>query len=118
MPSIDTTNVAARTEQGTLVARIRCPKVSDFESPGILADLKPALAAHAGRLVVDLAEVTLISSAGLGMLIQLKRECDGAKGKLAICGVSEEIMGLFKLTNLHRMFTIKPDLAQAKSAVQ
>ena len=57
------------------------------------------------NLVIDLANVNYISSRGLGILVDIHKKCQ-KNGKLVICGVSSEVMSVFKLTVLHNYFIL------------
>ncbi len=57
------------------------------------------------RIVLDLSEVDFIDSSGLGALVSsLKAIGDG--GDLVVCGVSEAVMSLFRLTRMNRVFSM------------
>jgi len=58
------------------------------------------------HLVVDLADVTFIDSTGLGVLIGARRRVHGLHGSLSIVGARDEVMRVFEITGLHRVFDI------------
>lgn len=60
------------------------------------------------RLVVDLKEVSYISSAGFRTLLITARSVDQAKGKLVLCGVGGEVMRLFDIASFTELFTLAP----------
>lgn len=100
-----------------LVGRVVSSKVTEREAPIIEAELSGSAEDSAWRMVVDLTEVGMLASAGLGMLVTLHRKCRDNSGKMAICGVSEDILGALKLSRLDRMLVIKTDLEAAVKAV-
>jgi len=115
---LDNAHVSAKLVGGVCVARVRCPKIGDFEAPALRSDLE-ALAAKSGhRLVVDLQDVLLMGSSGIGTIISAKKFCDAGKGRLVLCNISDEIMGVLKISNLLKLFTIKPTLDDALGAVR
>ncbi len=89
-----------------LVAEILCSKVGDFEKDGLHADISGAAASAGWRVVIDLRHVLLVGSSGLGLLITLRKHAEAAKGKIAVCGVSPEILMSMKITNIDRMLKI------------
>lgn len=101
------------TTGNALVAEILCSKVSDFEKDGLYADITSAAGAAGWRLVIDLQHVMLVGSSGLGLLITLRKHADAAKGKIAVTGVSAEILMSMKITNIDRMLKIFPKLDDA-----
>ncbi len=65
------------------------------------------------KLVLDFSAVKFMSSQALGVLIQLKRAVDAVKGRIVIAGIRPELHKVFKLTNLHKLFTFHNELDKA-----
>ncbi len=63
-------------------------------------------------LIIDLSNVNYISSRGLGILVDIHKKCQ-KNGKLVLCGISEEVMSVFKLTVLNNYFIIVDDQEEA-----
>ena len=112
---IESTHLSAEFVNGVLVAAIRTEKVSDYESNIISAELKGALAKSKPRLVLDMSAVMLLSSAGIGMLLDLLRMCQSAGGKFAMCAMDEDVLGSLRVTKMDRLFNIRPDRTAALS---
>lgn len=111
--------VAVRRVGRAAVARVVREKISEHEADVVKADaLAAAAAPGAGhRLVLDLSEVQMITSAGLGAMISIERECKAAGGKVVLFGMSDELQALFRMTKLDRLFVVKPDEAAAVAVV-
>lgn len=111
--------VAVRRVGRAVVARVVREKISEHEAEVVRAEaLAAAGAPGAGhRLVLDLTEVQMITSAGLGAMIAIERDCKAAGGKVALFGLTDDLLGLFRMTKLDRLFAIKPDEAAAVAAV-
>lgn len=107
-----------RPGPGAAVARILREKVSEYEADIIRNEALAAIDAGSTRLALDLSEVQLLTSAGLGALITLDRECRARKGRLVLFGVSDQLLSLLKVTRLDRVFSIKPDEAAALAAAR
>jgi anti-sigma B factor antagonist len=90
-----------RCELLTVSGRVDSAHAPELET--ILIDL-----IEAGRrnLVVNLGDVTFISSAGLKALLtaQIKVRRRLPRGSVAISETSEELMGTFQLVGLDRLF--------------
>jgi anti-sigma B factor antagonist len=56
-------------------------------------------------IVLDLAAVDFIDSSGLVAIVSVLKMI-GPGGELVICGMSEEVMNLFRLTRMNRVFQI------------
>jgi anti-anti-sigma factor len=70
------------------------------------------------RLVIDLRDVTYISSAGFRTLLITARSVEQAKGKLALCGVGGEVKRLFDIASFTELFTILPNRDDAVAAAR
>ncbi len=65
------------------------------------------------KLVLEFTAVRFMSSQALGVLLQLKKAMDPLKGKIVIAGIRPELYKVFKITNLHKLFTFHDDLDKA-----
>jgi len=101
------------TSGAALVAEVLCSKVGDFEKDGLYADITGAAATTGWRVVLDLKQVLLVGSSGLGLLLTLRKQAEAAKGKIAVTGVSPEILMSMKITNIDRMLKIFPKIEDA-----
>lgn len=67
------------------------------------------------KIIVDFGKVHLLSSSALGVLITLKKKADAIHGQIVLCGIRPELMKVFTITHLHKMFEFRPDERQALS---
>jgi anti-sigma B factor antagonist len=68
---------------------------------------------HRGKIVLDFSNVEYLSSAALGKLITMDKKVKGAKGKLRLCNIRADILEVFKITRLDKLFTIFPNQEKA-----
>jgi anti-sigma B factor antagonist len=68
---------------------------------------------HKQKLIVDFSDVKFLSSQAIGVLLDLHQRVQAIKGTLLLCGVRKEIMKVFHITNLDRIFKFFPDDASA-----
>ncbi len=78
--------------------------------------LNTVIQSGSARLVIDLKEVSYISSAGFRTLLITARAVDPAKGKLALCGVGGEVKRLFDIASFTELFTILANRDDAVAA--
>lgn len=82
------------------------------------ADLRPLLDKvvedHPPRVVVDLSELRLIDSSGVGALVSLYKRVRAAGGSVSFIGVTSQPLVIFKLLRLDVVFEL--DLEQASAA--
>ena len=68
------------------------------------------------QAAAQLRAVQYMSSAMLGKLVQLHKRCKADKIKLKLCNISKNVMEVFEITKLNKLFEIKPDEAAALAA--
>jgi len=61
---------------------------------------------HAVKMVINFAKIKFLSSAVLGKLISLNKKVAAEKGRLAFCGINNDIMQVFKITRLDKLIPI------------
>lgn len=113
---IDNANLDTRLANGILIAHLRCQKIGDFEAAPLKSDIEKVAPQAGWKVIVDMKDVLLMGSSGIGMLVTTKKACDANKGRLIICGLSEEIYGVMKVSALTKLFTIKKDVAEAMAS--
>jgi anti-sigma B factor antagonist len=69
-------------------------------------------------ILLDFGNVEFLSSAALGKLITLDRKAKTHKGRLKLCGIRPEILEVFNVTKLNKVFDIRKDEAEAVAAFQ
>ncbi len=65
------------------------------------------------KLVLDFSKVRFLASHALGILLTLRKKSRDIKGTLVLCGLRPDLMKVFKITSLDKIFTILPDDAAA-----
>lgn len=69
-----------------------------------VGDFADAVSLAAGAVLVDLAEVTYIDSAGIGQLIGSMKAVTGTGRKFGLLRVNARVQGLMKLTGVNSLF--------------
>jgi anti-sigma B factor antagonist len=77
------------------------------------------LAGPEAKMVLDMSQVTFMSSAGLRMLLVLYRTISGCGGKILLVGLSEDLQSTMSLTGFldlfHHHHTLEAGLAELAS---
>jgi anti-sigma B factor antagonist len=68
---------------------------------------------HRQKIVLDFTNVEYLSSAALGKLITMDKKVKAAGGKLRLCSIRSDILEVFKITRLDKLFTIREDREKA-----
>ena len=70
------------------------------------------------KLIIDFTTVTYLSSAVLGKLMAIHKGVSATKGILVLCGITPNILEVFKITKLDKLFTIETDMKNALKAIE
>ena len=65
------------------------------------------------RVVLNLSELTYISSLGLRVFIAVAKNIQKANGKLALAGLNDHIYEIFKIARFTNIFSIYPTCDEA-----
>lgn len=73
-------------------------------------DLKSFYNSPGTSLILNLEGIKYIDSSGFGVFLSILKTATNNKGIFKICGISNEVMELFKLLQLHNVFTLYANL--------
>lgn len=72
---------------------------------------------NTNSLIFDLAGLEYISSAGLRVFLKTAKSCKNTSKKMFLCGLSENVSEVFKISGFDLILEIKPDLNSVKEAL-
>ncbi len=108
--------VGVERQEGTLVAkaqgRIDGINASEFEQA-----LRQAIAEDDKAVVLDLAELSYISSAGLRAILLIAKLLSQRGAKFGLCELSAPIREVFEISGFDKIVSIHQSRADAVSAV-
>lgn len=92
------------------IARFVDKKILDETNIQVIGNELFALIDEDGRkkIILDFAIVEYLSSAALGKLITMDKKVKAAGGKLRLASIRPEILDVFTITRLDKIFDIKP----------
>ena len=82
-------------------------------SPLVEKQLQALMDRGEDRVVLDLSELTYISSLGLRVFIAVAKNIQKANGKLALAGLNDHIYEIFKIARFTNIFSIYPSCDEA-----
>lgn len=92
-------------QAGVAIALVPAPSFTAAACADFLADLNQQLVS--GRdLILDLAGVEFIDSAGLGSILSCLRRISVASGHLRLCNLSPMVRRMFEMVRMHRLLDI------------
>ena len=71
-----------------------------------------------GSWVLDLSRLSYMGSAALGLMVNLRQQIKQSGGRLVLCGLSPELMNVFKTCCMERLFKIVKGRAEAVPAAE
>jgi anti-sigma B factor antagonist len=89
-------------------------EVDVYTSPTLRERLVEAMDDGCGRLVVSLDGVGFIDSSGLGVLVGCLRRVKERDGELVLVCSREQILKVFRITGLDKVFAIAATSVQAR----
>lgn len=92
-----------------ILVHVTAEKVGAREAQIIEQEIRAAAPGKKWKIVMDLADVTLLASMGLGSLVSLHKSCASEGGRLVVCGLKDDILQLMKITHLERILRIAKD---------
>lgn len=96
-------------ESGILRVKPTGPSLSEREAMIVSREASVVLRNYdksIRKLVLDLSDVQLISSFGLGLCIELRNLADAVNAPTIIYGLSTELMELFRMMRVDRLYTV------------
>lgn len=104
-------------EEQYLLAKLE-GEVTLLQSSEIKEEIKEQLTKlEQKNLILDLSGVPLLDSSGLGILISLFKYINQQQGKIVYVGATDYVKKIIGFAKLEQIFTLAPDLEQAKQII-
>jgi anti-sigma B factor antagonist len=106
----------AKKAQEILVVKVLDPRLDAKEAVDFKAKMVEYISSGHHTIILNLAEVRFIDSSGLGAIVSALKLL-GRDGDLVLCGVTDPVMNVFKLTRMDRVFPMFPSESDALDAL-
>lgn len=110
--------VEVRWSAPFLTIRPSGPQIGQRESPIISEEVAPFID-QAGKglkaMILDLTDVTFMSSMGLGICISFRNKVAAFGGKSVLYGASREMLQLLSMMKIEKLYTIAKSEDELKS---
>jgi anti-anti-sigma factor len=113
---VKTIQEATGGESGAVYRIVPDGRLDAVTVPALEALLQAELSAGHIQLVIDLGEVTYLSSSGLRALLRARRQTQAAGGDLVLAAMNSRVYEIFEMigfTNLFRVFERSADAVAA-----
>lgn len=99
---------------GVTIVRLRARELDETKLQRLTHEFAEVVEETKGnRLVIDLGEVAFLTSTGIGAIIALQKKLHSEGGNLKLCSLNPDILSLFKITQVDRLFDIQPNADEA-----
>lgn len=82
------------------------------------SEVEEILAASIFRVAMELSRVSYCSSAGIGVLVNIRANCQADGGNLVLINPAECLVNVMKTFGIWDLFTVMPDKAKAIAALK
>ena len=109
-------DINTEREGGTLIAktggRVDGTNASDFQDA-----LKNAIAPEDKAVILDFADLSYISSAGLRVILLTAKDMRTSNVKFAVCSLTQSVRDVFTISGFDQIIDIHDDQQTARTAV-
>ena len=108
MPQNKTSALIVEEQKGTYVCEFTHNRILDETNIKEIGDVLSSLidSREKPRILLDFVNVDHLSSAALGMLINVNNRIKQRSGQLRLCKIQPPILEVFAITKLNRLFKI------------
>ena len=106
----------SRTDGQVVVHRI-AGRIDTSTSPAVEAAIKAKLAEDSTRILLDMREVTYVSSAGLRVVLLVAKQAKAANGSLALFGLQPSVREVFDISGFGKIIPIAASEAEARAVI-
>ena len=85
--------------------------------PALEVVIDEQLTARRFRLIIDLSEVSYISSSGLRALLRARRQAQTGGGDVVLCAMNQRVTEVFEMIGFNSLFRIFASPAEAAAAL-
>ncbi len=103
--------------EGSVLITELAGRVDGTNARDVFANVESALTEDDKFLVLDFADITYISSAGLRVVLLLARKMSQGGGQLAACALNPQIGEVFRISGFDRIINVHSDQASAVAAL-
>ncbi|MCB0497880.1 MAG: STAS domain-containing protein [Cyclobacteriaceae bacterium] len=86
---------------------------SMYDSKDLIAAVEENLNVDNRNIILDLAEVNYINSAGINVLLTVLTSVRNKEGELVLASISEKVKSLLVITKLNSIFTVKNSVEES-----
>lgn len=105
-----------QTDPNALIVKVTQPRLDAKIAVSFKEEMTRLINDGNNKIVLDLSGVDFVDSSGLGAIVTCLKIL-GRKGDLVISGVKNDVMTMFVLTRMDRVFQIFPSIEEATKSL-
>ena len=105
--------ITSESKNNIAIIKIEEGFISFSEYEEFVKTYTPFLEKNYKNFVIDLKDLEIISSTGIGGLISLKKKTSAEDGFISLCGMQKMIFSVIKTTGLHEIFDVSDTVEEA-----
>jgi anti-anti-sigma factor len=108
-------------EPNGLVIKVVTPSVGQHEAPIISLEVMEALkktASNCNWVVIDLSAVSVVSSMGLAMCLDIRKQAKKQGMKTILFGMNAHLRGLFQMMRVERLYKVMHSKDDLKALIK
>ncbi len=110
-------NVQAEHHGGVLVANVE-GRVDSSNSQDFERQLQAAISEDVNAVIVDLSQLSYISSAGLRVVLLVAKTLGQRNVSISLCALSDPVQSVFEISGFNRIIQIHDTQAAALAAAK
>ena len=87
-------------------------------APAFEREMVAATQSDTDRLLIDLADLVYVSSAGLRVILMAAKRVRAQGGRIALCGLRPQVADVFEISGFGAIVPVYPDQASALAALR
>ncbi|KWT76848.1 STAS domain-containing protein [Candidatus Magnetominusculus xianensis] len=99
-------NISIRQQSGEIAVVIVSGRIDTVAAPLVEKEIKNVITGGKHKIVIDLSGSDYISSGGLRVLLGTAKDLKAVGGELRLCGLTDNVMKIFKLAGFTKVFNI------------
>ena len=101
---------------GALIVRPGVERLTAINAKPFKDEVISLIESGNSELIIDFAKTTFLDSSGLGALTGILKKI-GHRGELVVCGLGPDVLQMFKICRMDRVFAIYQDETSAVQAL-
>lgn len=91
-------------------------EIREADEEGFVKTVTDRVDRPGARVVLDMAEITYVTSSGLGAMVRVTAQANTQRAKVVIASPSAFVNGVLEITALNRYFDVYPTVDEAVAA--